>query len=81
MEFPVNVHRVIHYVRRSEEAQAGGRHFPTYDYGSDEDESDFWNNESMMLLQMGLNNRNVPESERDEAIEAMMALAGDPEAV
>ena len=54
---------------------------PTYDYGSDEDERDYWNNESMMLLQMGLNNRNVPESERDSAIDTMMALAGDPEAV
>ena len=81
MELPVNVHRTIHYVRRLEEAQAGGRHVPTYDYGSDEDESDFWNNKRMMLLQMCLNNRNVPESERDEAIEVMMAFAGDPKAV
>ena len=56
-------------------------HETMYDYGSDEDESNFWNNESMMLLQMGLNNMNLPESEGDEAIEAMMALAGDPQAV
>ena len=50
-------------------------------YGSDEDEMyDFWNDESMMLLQLGLN-KNVPESKRAEAIEAMMALGGQPESV
>ena len=53
-------------------------------YGSNKgDEAkiyDFWNDESMMLLQLGLNN-NVPELKRAEAIEAMMALDGEPESV